>query len=113
VKAATTTQKNKYRFTDPDTGKSYLPLIPLMDSVREPKAPLWPKPTSLPPGFATAVQARLEAIYAKLKNQFITSTLGRLGTSVTVDVAWNVYVRGAIRDAVVAAFTDALKKQDL
>lgn len=108
----TTAQKNKYRYTDP-SGKSYLPLIPLMDSVLEPKAPPWPKPTSLPPGFATAVQSRLEAIYGKLKDQFITSTLGRLGTSVTVDVAWNVYVRGAIRDAVVETFSNALKDQGL
>jgi hypothetical protein len=108
----TTAQKNKYRYTDP-AGKNFLPLIPLMDSVLEPRQPTWPKPTSLPPGFSAAVQARLETIYGKLKDQFITSTLGRLGTSVTVDVAWNVYVRGAIRDAVVGVFTKALSDQDL
>jgi len=108
----TTAQKNKYRYTD-SKGNRFLPLIPLMDSVPEPQSPAWPKPTSLPPGFATAVQSRLEAIYGRLKDQFITSALGRFGTSVTVDVAWNVYIRGAIRDAVVGAFTKALNDQDL
>jgi hypothetical protein len=106
-------QKNKYRFTDPDTGKSYFPIIPLMDSVTEPAAPIWPNPTRLPDGFADAVEGRLDAVFSKAKAQLLPNSWLGKALSAGLWPIWRFHVRGALRDAIVKKFADGLTAQGL
>jgi hypothetical protein len=110
----TAAQKNKYRYIDPRTGTRYLPIVPLMDSVTVPPPPQWPTGVTLPANFDKAVEARLDSIFAKLKQELLPkSGLVRALSSGGLGVAWSLFIRKGLRDAIHKVFQEGLQKQGL
>ncbi|UYN95179.1 MAG: patatin-like phospholipase family protein [Enhydrobacter sp.] len=106
-------QKNEYRHVDPKTGDKFLPIIPLMKGIAEPKPIDWPAPTDLPPGFSRAVDARLDLIYRKVKQELLTSRFFRFLTDVGLALPWAIFIRPRLRNAIVEALTKGLRAQKL
>ena len=109
-------RRARYGFRDPTDGKRYLPIIPLMDGLRDsPPAEMpWPKPTPLPANFEKAVDARLDAVYAKLKSELAPSSWWQKALlNSYLWIGWNAVGRSQLRKLAVATFTKALKDQDL
>ena len=110
----TAAQKNKYRYIDPRTGTKYLPIVPLMDGVTVPPPPQWPTGVTLPANFDKAVEARLDSIFAKLKQELLPkSGLVRALSSGGLGLAWSLFIRSALRDAIHKVFQEGLQKQGL
>jgi len=108
--------KQKYRYVDPKTNKGYLPIIPLMDGLRDRPPPTqpWPAPVSLPQGFSAAVEARLDVVYDRLKAQFAPdSGWQRALANTYLWLGWRLYGRAALRDAAIKAIEDGLRDQGL
>lgn len=112
--AWTEAHKNKYRYIDPNTGRSYLPIIPIVDSVKLPQPPTWPTNTTLPANFDQAVEARLDTIYGKLKQELLPkSGVVKALVSGGLNVAWSLFIRKSLRDSIHKVFQDGLQKQGL
>jgi len=111
------TEARKEKFGTRDSaGERYLPIIPLMDDLRDqsPELQAWPAPTPLPAGFEKAVEARLDAIYAKLTAQLAPkSWWQKAAMNAYLWIGWKAYGRSALRDIAVNAFKKGLKEQEL
>lgn len=110
------TEERKAKYGHVEKGKRYLPIIPLVDSLRDhpPPADAWPTNIGLPSGFAAAVEARLELIYSKLRAQYVTGGwLQKAVANAYLWAGWRFYLRRALRDAAVSTFTKSLEDQGL
>jgi hypothetical protein len=102
------------RFIDRDSGVKYLPIVPLMDSVTVPERPAWPTNTMLPKDFDKAVDDRLDTIFGKLKQELLPkSGVAKALVSGGLNLAWSLFIRKAVREAVHKIFEDGLRKQGL
>ena len=111
----TADQKKEYRIIG-DDGTTYLPLIPLMKELRDnpPPEPVWPTVTGMPAGLGDAVAARLDALYALAKAQIEPDSWWKRALMASyLWVGWKFYVRGAVRDAALAAIQKGLQDQGL
>jgi hypothetical protein len=115
----TSDQKELYAFTnqqDPTDTKTYLPIIPLMPRLRAnaPKLDPWPQLSAAPDWLHDAVQARLQSVYELAKSQLLPDTWWkRIPADLYLSFGWRLFLRGALRDAVVAAIRNGLTEQGL
>jgi len=101
--------------SDPTDQEIYLPIIPLMDRLRNnpPTQPEWPK-LPAPPELKDAIEARLQSVYEIIKSQVTPdSWWKRALMSSYLWLGWRLYARGAIRDAANEAIQKALSKRGL
>jgi hypothetical protein len=110
-------QIQKYGFkAAPAAGKpevDYLPIIPIMDTVKEPTLPPWPRLADLPNGLGNAIDNRLDAVYALAKRAALSSGFWRTIASAGLALPWRLYIRPAIRDFALQTIGDGLRSQDL
>jgi hypothetical protein len=115
----TADQLNNYAFAnaqDPTDTRTYLPLIPLMRELRDnpPTLPPWPRLPAAPAWLPGAVEARLQSVYDMAKDTFGPESWWKKAvTNTYLGLGWSLYLRGALRDAVVNAINDGLRKQGL
>lgn len=104
-----------FRSDDPADPETYLPIIPLMDRLRNtpPTLPEWPK-LPAPPELKNAIEARLQSVYEIVKSQITPdSWWKRALMSSYLWLGWRLYARGAIRDAADEAIQKALSDRKL
>ncbi|HYD05220.1 MAG TPA: hypothetical protein VEC60_05820, partial [Reyranella sp.] len=113
----TESRRQKYGVRDAD-GNRFLPIIPLMDDLRDRRletAP-WPSSLAMPAGFEAAVEARLDSIYAKLKAQLAPSSwVKKMAMEAYLWSGWRAYARGALKDVIIGKFKaglDDLRKHE-
>lgn len=115
----TTTQIEHHlvKDTNPSTKatEEFLPLIPLVDALRDnpPQLAPWPKLSAAPDKLGKQTEARLDALYAAIKKDAgLTGWKAWLATAVG-GLAWKSFLRAALRDAFVNKVIGGLKKQKL
>jgi hypothetical protein len=105
-------QRDQYRFEE--NGTKYLPLIPLMSTVREPTLPRWPTINDVPAALSNAINARLDAVYGLATAQSAADTWWKRALmSSYLWLGWRLYLRGALRDFALSAIRRGLAEQRL
>lgn len=109
-------QIDAHVFEDPATKKKYLPVVPLMPNLKAnpPRLPDWPRLADMPDYIEGSVQGRLKSLYGLATAQLIPGRWWRrLLPKLYLDVGWKLYLRDALRDAIVEAIKDGLVSQGL
>ena len=91
----------------------YLPLIPVMDTVAEPKLPTWPQLAEFPRGLDKAIESRLDVVYALAKRQAVPSAGWRAALTAGLALPWRFYLRPTIRDFALDKIRKGLQAQNL
>jgi hypothetical protein len=101
---------------DPTDTKTYLPIIPLMPSLREnpPKLLAWPDLAAAPEYLPDAIEARLQSVYDLAKSGIrVRSWWKKALLNAYLWIGWRGYLRDALRDAALKTVRDGLAKHGL
>ncbi len=97
----------------------YLPMIPLVQRLREnPPPPMtkenWPRLDDIPANLSPAIEGRLQAVYDLLMAEHRPSSCWKsLAISLGLGVPWNVFLRRTLRDKALDEIQSALRDQRL
>jgi len=109
-----TENQRRTQTADENGGVRYIRMIPLMDDVAPPVLPKWPQLPAEPAELPDAVQGRLQAVYdlamAGIKPG---AWYQRVLLSGGAGLAWRLYARGALRDALTGLIRQGLLDQQL
>jgi len=106
-----TEERRKRYGTLDEHGNRFLPIIPLMDDLRDRRLEVkpWPLSVGMPAGLEAAVEARLDSLFVKLKAQLVSGAWWeKMIAEAYLRAGWRFYLRGKLKKAVIGAFQKGL-----